>query len=192
MTDFSTYRAAPLVPALTGGLRKLRQTGFVIEETYWGYSVVDTGSPRVSLVLTQLLVMCVGAMCAASAVAQLMLSPIEDILFRSPLIAGCFAFALLLMWFATRGLSSRFEVDTNLSELREVIRNRTGRFTIRARHGFDATGSVYIERTGVSTGQLCLRFRNSTGRLLIATGCTADLERVRDRMGRDMIVNNRS
>ncbi|MCB5197826.1 hypothetical protein LGQ03_01090 [Loktanella sp. TSTF-M6] len=190
MSDLATDRrdVVRIRGWMPGGLMAMSSSGFDVEEAFWGYTISHAGGPRLALVLVQFLVLLTGALCAASGMTLLLLSPVSDIVFRSPLIFGCFAFSLLLMWYATRGLSSRYEIDTHRSELRRVVLNRTGLLTIQARYGFDSIANVYAEAVNDQTSRLYVRFRNGPGRIVVASGKPEDLEPLSVRLRRDMVL----
>ena len=161
--------------------------GFRIEETFWGYRIVPRGIVPCRMVMLQLTALAGGAIFMAAAVSVVMANP-ADILFRLPILLGIGAIGAALLWCATRGALVQFEVDAMQSEVREVVRHRTGRATVLARYGIDCVGGVFIQRCGQTGASLKLRYRNTARTMTIAAGDEADLMRLRDRLGRDLIV----
>ncbi len=167
------------------------RAGYRLEDSHWGYCVVPLGPPPVLLVLTQIAALLSGAVFLAAAVATAVLADPSDLAFRVPVIFVAFALGVGLMWFASRGSQIHIEVDTKTAEVREVIRNRTGACTVMARYGFDSIGSVFLVRPKGHLPTLMLRFKASARQLPVAIGTEADLTKLRDRLGRDLILRSR-
>ena len=163
--------------------------GYRLEESYWGYRVVPLGSAPFGLVVLQSIALIAGASLVAAAGTVGLLAGAADLIFRLPVIVLIGALGLALMWFASRGTQIQIEVDTINGEVREVIRNRTGALTVMARYGFDSIGSVFIARSEGLPPTLVLRYRNTARTMTVANGSEVDLARLRDRMGRDLIVS---
>ena len=162
---------------------------FRIEEAFWGYSIVPQGMPPLGLVVMQLTMMiCGAALVAASGVLMIVAAPAE-ILFRLPAVLVIGALGVALTWCASRGVAIQVEVDTMNGEVREVVRNRTGARTTLTRYGIDCIGGVFIQRREGASRALVLRYRNTARTMTVATGSDAALARLRDRLGRDLIVN---
>jgi hypothetical protein len=163
-------------------------TGFAIQEAYWGYRIIPEGAPPLRLVVMQAAAMLGGAALIAGSVALMFMSRSTDFVFMIPAIMLILAAGTTLMWFASRGTMINIEVDSMAGEVREVVRNRTGGMSVISRYGFDCVGSVFIQRPVAGTATLMLRYRNTARTLAVASGPEADLARLRDRMGRDLIV----
>ena len=161
--------------------------GFRIEETFWGYRIVPNGIVPCRMVMLQVSALIGGAAFLAAAVTVVMANP-ADVLFRLPVLLGIAAIGVALLWCATRGALVQFEVDVLQAEVREVVRHRTGHATVLARYGIDCIGGVFIQRCGQTGASLKLRYRNTSRTMTIAAGDEADLMRLRDRLGRDLIV----
>ncbi|MFZ3582349.1 hypothetical protein ACOI1H_09295 [Loktanella sp. DJP18] len=163
--------------------------GYVLEETYWGYRVVPQGSAPLRMVVLQSAAMIGGATFLAVAVTLLAMTEGADLLFRIPVMIVVSAIGSALMWFASRGTLIQIEVDTMNGEVREVVRNRTGAITVLARYGFDSIGSVFITRPEGGKPSLVLRYFNTARTMTVASGQEPEMARLRDRMGRDLIIN---
>ncbi len=192
MTDIAHFQRG-------GATRRTGQTAepsFWVNETFWGYVVRAEGRPSPVVLATQALSMVVAAGMIVVAFG-LWLSPAtftesSDLLFRGVASGILMATAAVLLWHASRGTKVELQVDLNLAEVREVVNNRAGRATLLGRHGFDAIGGVFIDRSrrrGVST--LCLRYRNTSQMLFVASGDDADLEGLCARLGRDLVLDRR-
>ncbi|SFL02289.1 hypothetical protein SAMN04488004_106116 [Loktanella salsilacus] len=164
-------------------------TGFALQEAYWGYRVTLEGAPPLRLVIMQSIAMLGGAALIAASVALMFASRSTDFVFMIPAIMLILAAGTTLMWFASRGTMINIEVDSMAGEVREVVRNRTGGMSVISRYGFDCVGSVFIQRPTAGTATLMLRYRNTARTLAVASGSESDLARLRDRMGRDLIVS---
>lgn len=176
-------RPARVTPAPRG------RAGYRVEETCWGYRIVPGTGPRPGLVVQQVLAMVAGAACVAAAVVLLSAGFGAGLMLRLPPIAVALAAGGLLMWYASRGSVVQIEIDTRQAEVRAVVTNRTGRATVMGRHGFDSIGSVFILRPAAGQPTLTLRYRRTARQLHVATGPEDDLVRLRDRLGRDLILN---
>jgi len=169
-----------------------KKSHFSIHETYWGYIVQPNGGPRLSIRIQQYVATFIGACFFAAALSIILVPQMAvgaiDYTMRggaAVMLAGVAAFCL---WFATRGSTSELQVDTNLGEVREVIRNRAGASTLLGSYGFDAIGGVYIDRTKGAASELVLRYRNTSQTLHVATGHPLKLENLRDRLGQDLML----
>jgi len=97
------------------------------------------------------------------------------------------------LWYASRGTQTEIHVDTRLAELREVVVNRAGRPTLLSRHGFDAVADVAFDPDGApdaprQTGALVIRNEETSALVQVATGSFEALDRLRQRLGRDLMV----
>jgi len=169
---------------------------FEIDETYWGYIIRSKDGPGLSIVLLQGLAMFFGA-CMLAVAAGLMIVPQMmtgslDLTMRGMAAVFFTAAAVFLLWFGTRGVETELQIDNTLGEVREVLRNRSGKSTLVGRYGFDAIGGVFLDRNaGRLKGEaaLMLRYRNTTQVLPVARGSVAALEALRNRLGQDMILD---
>lgn len=197
MTDISYVRETGNVgnefrtKALQG---RARVQGFRVENTYWGYIIHGDGSANWTMVGLQILAMIVGAACiVASFVLIAVPTVLTDefgLMVRTGSAAVFAMLAIFMIWFASRGTVTEVHVDIHQGEVREALRNRTGRATILGRHGVDAIGGVFLDRTMGRDGEasLVLRYRNTAKTLLIAEGRAAPLEKLKNRLGRDLIL----
>lgn len=192
MSDFPDTHEVSITgtPAATGlnvG-HTVGQGGFRIEEAYWGYSVIKLGPAPVALVALQSVSLVAGAAFVAAGFALLWQAE-GDVIVRAPLAIICAAMGAVLLWYASRGIQSQIEVDTLRGEVREVARSRFGGGSVIASYGFDCIGSVFISRVPGRPPVLSLRYRDTARQLDVACAEEGDLERLRDRLGRDLILN---
>lgn len=189
MSDFTNTHESSIAGAPNVEQRKPHRAGFRLQETYWGYAIVKLGPPPVSLIAMQSISLIGGAGCLAAAFALMWRADHVDMIVRAPLAVVCTALGAMLLWYASRGIQSQIEIDTTRGEVREVARNRLGVSTVIASYGFDCIGSVFISRVAGRRPVLSLRYRNTARRLDVACAEEVDLERLRDRLGRDLIIS---
>ena len=175
-------------PAVTPHRPAARDQGYRIEEAYWGYRIVPVGPQPIRLVVLQTVATISGASFLAAAATLALAAGRHDLLFRGPVMLVLVALGLAMLWFASRGALVQVEVDTINAEVREIVRNRTGAVSVLARYGFDCIGSVFIQRAPETAPTLVLRYRNTARTMIVASGSEATLARLRDRLGRDLIV----
>lgn len=176
-------------------LGRARVQGFRVENTYWGYIIHGDGTRSWTLVGLQATAMILGAACIASCITLLAAPSVIVDQFGLAVRGGSAAvfavIALYMIWFASRGNMTEIHIDVQKGEVREALRNRTGRTTVLGRYGVDAIGGVFLDRSCAKEGQasLMLRYKNTSQTLPIAVGRAAPLERLRDRLGRDLILS---
>ena len=164
-----------------------------VDETYWGYIIKPTTRTPSRVLIGQGAAWFM-AMVFAIAALGLWIMPgaafggdvLTMKLIASIVLAGL---SLMLLNFANRGTQVEIQVDTSLGEVREVVRNRAGRSNLIGRYGFDAIGAVYLDR-GVSQSRLLMAYRNSPETIEVVTGATHELDMLRNRLGRDLIITN--
>lgn len=190
MTDISNTKYVSNV----GNKFTAQRLRFAVDETYWGYIVRPTESPRLTLQIMQAAAMIVGASFAAGSMGLLLLpdflSGSSDFAFRAGAAVVFAGIAAFLLWYATRGTQIEFHVDTSMGEVRETVRNRGGRSSRLGSYGFDAIGGVYIDRSDLNPKRaaLMIRFGNTSQTATVATGTVAQLESLKDRLGQDLII----
>lgn len=193
VSDFESFETASV-----GAVTPITKDGYQIDDTYWGYVVRTIEPPSLTLSVFQGLSWLAGiGFVVATAGLWLMPSSMTgpDVLgMKIGATAVALALSVFCLWFASRGTDSEIQIDTRMGEVREVVRNRTGRSTLVGRYGFDAIGSVFIDagpnadRRTMETGSLVLRYRNTAQTMHVATGTTARLALLRDRIGRDLML----
>ena len=190
MTDVSHSSAARYV----GNEYAAPVPQFSVDETYWGYVIRPQGRPRLFIQVQQYLAAIIGAGFLATAFGMFLVPELTvgtlDIPMRAGsaiIFAGIAAFCL---WFASRGSVSELQIDNNQGEVREVVRNRAGKSSLLGVYGFDAIGGVFIERAQGEQSELVLRYRNTSQKFHVARGHAATLERLRDRLGQDLMLGN--
>lgn len=194
MTDISSAKFGSDV----GNKFAKHRMRFAVEESYWGYVIRSTDSPRITLQILQAAAMIVGASFAAGAIGLVVLPDFlaggTEFAFRAGAAVIFAGIATFLLWYATRGTQVELHVDTSLGEIREVVRNRAGRSTKLGSYGFDAIGGVFIDRSDLNpnNASLLLRFGNTSQTASVATGAVAQLEPLKDRLGQDLIIGEAS
>ena len=190
MTDISHSSAARYV----GKEYAARLPQFSVEETYWGYIVRPDGRPRLSIRLQQWLATLIGAGFMTAALGLILVPQLTvesmDFTMRAAAAIMFAGVAIFCLWFASRGAVAELQIDNNLGEVREVVRNRAGQSTLLGVYGFDAIGGVYIERKQGALSELVLRYRNTSQTLPVACGHALTLERLRDRLGQDLMLGH--
>ncbi len=187
---FETTSVGTVTPEITDG--------YQVDDTYWGYVIRTIDPPSLSLSIVQGLCWMAGiGFVVATLGLWLMPQAVNgsDVMgMKIGATVVTVALAFFCLWFASRGTDSEIQIDTRMGEVREVVRNRTGRSTLVGRYGFDAIGSVFIdagphaERRTMETGSLVLRYRNTAQTMHVATGAMSKLAQLRDRIGRDLML----
>ncbi|NVK06784.1 MAG: hypothetical protein HWD81_04505 [Marivivens sp.] len=167
---------------------------FMLADTYWGYVIRSLEGPSPMVKTLQAVALFVGAVFALAAVGLWLMpsSIVSDgvqvikiglTVFLAVVSAFCFRYA-------TRGAEVELEFDTNVRELREVVRNHAGRPSLIGRYDFKSFSGLFIdrERGEKGHGALMLRYRNSTTLLEVAYGPLPRIEALRDRLGKDLIA----
>ncbi len=170
---------------------------YALEEREWGYVVFPIGEVSPWAVLSQLAAWAAGVAAGVAAAAIWLVPSAVDAmaLARVGLTGALLVTAALLLWFASRGLRPEVEIDLRRREVRQMVRNRAGRPTLVARYGFDRIGGVVLDRSAgrgqyrPSHAALVLRYRNTAQMLPVVYGRASDLMALRDRLGRDLIVD---
>jgi hypothetical protein len=167
---------------------------FEVVDTYWGYVIRSADRSRVGLQAAQFISWSIGL---AAAVASLGLWVIpgsgesgSDLGMRLGLSVVLAGMAVLLLWYASRGADVEVQIDTLKGEVREVIRNRAGKPTLIGRYGFDAIGGAFLDRRYGKAGEaaLKLRYRNTNTLVTVAHGAVAQIEALKDRLGRELLL----
>lgn len=178
----------------TGQTFTTKSAGLSVEDIYWGYIIRSGRRPGTAIMLAQGVSFFFGACLLSAAVGMLLLptSMFDAGLGTMRMGAAVLfaAIALYLLWFASRGSVPELHVDTSTGEIREVIVNRVGRPSTVGCYGFDSIGGIFMEEdteTGMAT--LILRYRNTAQTVFVAEGTVAQLIPLRDRLGRDLMVD---
>ena len=191
MTDISNVPSGFTIDAELGK----KKIHFHVDETYWGYIIRKGASGATPMMILQGLSMFLGASFAAAALGLILvpdaLMGSIDMVMRGGAAVVFGAIAAYLLWFASRGTQSELQIDNSLGEVREVVRNRAGRSTLIGRYGYDVIGGVFLDRTASKTVDpvLMLRYRNTAQTLPVATAPEAELETLRNRLGRDLMID---
>lgn len=181
------------VAGIQDGLAK--PSSFVVEDIYWGYIIRSGLGPSLGVALAQAVCFFFGV-CLLTAAAGLLVLPalffdgdLSTMRIGSAALFG--AFAVYLLWFASRGTQAEVHVDTSVGEVREVICNRAGNPTTVGCFGFDTIGGVYLDQSeNGKTAVLSLRYRNTSQTVTVAEGSEAQLISLRDRLANDLMVTS--
>lgn len=171
----------------------LPRDGFCTEETHWGYIVRSTNDTGHSMIFTQSLSLIAGAALLAAALGMWiipgMLFSVDALMMRLFSTIVFVAASAMLLWYASRGTISEIQIDNARGEIREVIRNHTGRMSLLACYSFDSIGKVVLEPSAKNgPASLVLLYRNSSESVEVATGREGALSTLHDRISRDVIV----
>ncbi|MEL6572297.1 MAG: hypothetical protein AAFQ64_11590 [Pseudomonadota bacterium] len=168
---------------------------YKVEETHWGYIVRATETLGRGVAIAQSVSRLLGCAFLAAAIGLWLLPSMlfgADAMFMRFFATIVFvSLATLLLWYATRGGQSEIQIDLSRGEIREVVRNRTNKQILFGSYGFDSVGAVELA-PGINPAEmdLVLRYRNTGGCLIMASGREADLSLLRDRLSRDVIVGS--
>lgn len=173
--------------------RSVANPPFSVVDTDWGYIVRPDPRPSLGIVLAQALSFLVGAGLLTAAIGTVLFAPEMFTGDLGPMRIGAAvlfgAGAIYLLWFASRGTQPELHVDTSVGEIREVIQNRIGWPTTVGCYGFDAIGGVFMDQNPTNdNATLTLRYRNTAQTLCVAEGRDAQLVALRDRLGRDLMI----
>lgn len=163
------------------------------EETHWGYIVSATAGLGKSLRIAQGISMVLGAIFLAI-VISLWLWPaltigVDALLMRYFATVFFGGLAALFLWYASRGSRSEIHIDLSRGEVRDVIRNKTGKLTLLGSYGFDTVEDVVIEPSAASDEvDLVLRYATSVGSLVVASGRPRDLAALQARICKDVVI----
>jgi len=169
-----------------------------IQNTFWGYIIVSNEKMGIGPRIAQSMSWVFGGALTIAAIGMFVLPSAltGDGAFGLKLASSTLmaAMAALLFWYVSRGQMSEIQVDTRLGEIREVIRNRAGRPTIIGRYGFDSISNVFLDRSigGSDRAALVLRYRNTAALVQVALGGIRELEQIKDRLGRDLMISSRN
>ncbi len=174
-----------------------KPSSFVVEDIYWGYMIRSGRGPSLGVALAQAVCFFFGVCLLTAAVGILILptlffdGDLSSMRVGSAVLFG--AFAMYLLWFASRGTQSEVHVDTSVGEIREVICNRAGKPTTVGAYGFDTIGGVHLEPAkDIGTATLSLRYRNTSQTVCVAEGTEAQLIGLRDRLAHDLMVSTKT
>ncbi len=163
-----------------------------LSEAKWGYSITPGSSGKISQLLATLLGRIVGAsFLGVAAVLWVMPdSMLGPDVFGMKLIATLL-FSIVgsyLVWAARGGLQPEIQVDLIKREVRRGHRSLRGEFVVASRLGFEEVGSVFLQRVHEvgRPSRLFLRVGHSDTALEIARGAMLPLERLRDRLAREL------
>ncbi len=113
-----------------------------------------------------------------------------DLMSFKSLVSGLLiAAGSLLLWFWSQGTAYEVQIDSDRSEVREVLRDRKQKMYVLRRYGFEDIGGVFLTREGHPRGfsSLMLRYRNTTQGVIIATDKDDRLHGLRDELAKDIL-----
>lgn len=164
-----------------------------IEDKSWGYIIRPRDGLSLTVLAAQIMAGLLGLGATLAAVTMWLVPGLVlagDLLVMKALAsAGLVGLAALCLWYATRGTTVALEIDTHRGEVREVVRDHTGRSSILSRIGFDAVSDLRLEPG--ANGQLRLIMACHGRRMPVAAGPGASLSDLRARLGGDLMVIGR-
>tara|TARA_R110002051_G_scaffold14460_4_gene46829 strand:- start:3458 stop:4078 length:621 start_codon:yes stop_codon:yes gene_type:complete len=189
MTDTSVYHSE--------NAKKKRSfnsdVGPLVQESYWGYSVQNTTNVPLFFHVFQGVAFFVGAAFLA-AIAGLWIIPSaafqsDSMTLRLGLSVFFGALAWFMITYANRAVATEVQVDCNLCEVREVLKNRVGKSTLVGQFGFDSFSGITIDRSSGDKDhvRLVLNSHDPVQHVLVATGSEARVGVLYGRMTRDLI-----
>lgn len=188
-----------MTSSLTGSPAKAVQDPVInpykVEETHWGYIVRATETLGRGVAIAQSVSRLLGCAFLAAALGLWLLPSMlfgADAMFMRAFATIVFvSMATLLLWYASRGGQSEIQIDLSRGEIREVIRNNTNKQILIGSYGFDSIEGVELAQgLNPTEKDLLLRYRNTGGCLVVASGREADLSLLRDRLSRDVVVGS--
>ena len=167
------------------------------DETFWGYIIRDSSHQKsLSIIIRSLAKFAAGAMLLA--VAGLWILPgaensVAVLPFKLGLSVLISFIAIMLFWFSSHDKKYEVQVDLGKLELREALRGKKGNVRVFSKILFEHIEAVYIERASISSrkSRLMLRLVKSGQVIEIARDYEAFLPPVRERLGRDILGQNK-
>lgn len=190
MTDVVVATLAKIV----GNRLKASSPSFRVIDSNKGYIVEGDGVKNVTMAMLQGIARIFGACFLAVAIGVLAFATIGQDIIDMTLRGGAAVIsagiAIYFLWFSSRGSHPEIQIDLKNTEVRQAIRNKTGRTSILSRFKFDEIGGVFIDRSFGGDGEalLVLRYKNTPQTMSVAQGSLSDLEALRDRIGKDLMV----
>lgn len=166
-------------------------TGPILTENYWGFTVRNTANVSSGVLLLQLAAYLFGAAFAAAAlglwaVPSAFLS-LDAIGMRIGL-SGLFAtLSFLLIGYANQGRTVELQFDQNLGEIRAVMPLRGGASRLVAQYGFDSFGEMTITRCAEDQVALTLKPTGHGALLVVAQGTEPQIGALYARLDRDLL-----
>ena len=190
MTDISSFQATsiPNIDVFQAN------AGPVLTETYWGFTVRNTANVQTWVILLQFIAFLFGAAFFA-AVFGLWALPSsiiqsDTIGMRVGLSAVFAVIGYLLINYANHGRVVEFQIDQNLGEIREVVRNRSGTSRLIGQYGFDAFCDMAITPCGPEKVALVLKQTGTANALVITQGTEPQIGTLYARLDRDLLRAN--
>ena len=190
MTDISSFQATsiPNIDVFQAN------AGPVLTETYWGFTVRNTANVQTWVILLQFIAFLFGAAFFA-AVFGLWALPSsiiqsDTIGMRVGLSAVFAVIGYLLINYANHGRVVEFQIDQNLGEIREVVRNRSGTSRLIGQYGFDAFCDMAITPCGPEKVALVLKQTGTANALVITQGSEPQIGTLYARLDRDLLRAN--
>lgn len=162
-------------------------------ETYWGYIIRSQTRERSATILLQWLSAILGVSLIIAALGLWVLpgsSMSQDVLgFKLGLTMMFVACGMALIWFASHGTSYEVQLDLSRRELREALRNKSGKARVQNRLKFEDIDAVFIDRAA-GEGQkarLMVRMADCYRAIEIAKDYEENLTHLQGRLGRDIL-----
>ena len=168
-----------------------------VEDTYWGYLIRSHKGESFGFIMLQSASLVLGMVCLVMALGVVTLTPLMFGValtpFRMAVVALLGVVAAYLLWFASRGTRTEIHIDTSISEIHEVIRNRAGRPTILGTHDFAKITEILIHRDDANgTALLVLQGDETVLSICIAMASAPRLDVLHDRLARDVMSDPRA
>tara|TARA_B110000091_G_scaffold149391_1_gene159074 strand:- start:56 stop:427 length:372 start_codon:yes stop_codon:yes gene_type:complete len=96
----------------------------------------------------------------------------------------------LLINYANHGRVVEFQIDQNLGEIREVVRNRSRTSRLIGQYGFDAFCDMAITPCGPEKVALLLKQSGTANALVITQGTEPQIGTLYARLDRDLLRTN--
>lgn len=160
-----------------------------VSETGWGYIIRNeraiSGDRRLMTLTAGFL-----AISFAIAAAAIWMAPLHvfsgDVLIQKASGSSLMVIiALLLSRLANADPVVEIQVDCRRGELREVVRRTGDRPRLIGRTAFADIGGLFFDRAGC--GRLVARYRNTAHLITVCEGQGPTMERIRDRLARDVM-----
>ncbi|MDP5086422.1 MAG: hypothetical protein NWQ23_13455 [Yoonia sp.] len=169
-----------------------RNSGFAVEDAFWGYKIRSGQTVPLSVLLGQALSFFFGV-CFLTACIGILVLPtlffdggLGVVRLGAVVLLG--AAAAYLLWFASRGTLAEVHVDTSTGEIQEVICNRAGKPTAVGFYDFKEISGVFlVSNSETGLWELLMRHSPSLPPILVAEGTEAQLIPLRDRLARDLL-----
>lgn len=194
MTDTSVYQSLGRKESAAFS----PNNGPIVEESYWGFSVLGTTRGLVSHYISQGVALFFGAAFLAAMIGLWILPGAavqsDSLTMRLGLTAFFGIISWILINFANRGVVSEIQIDCNLCEVREVLKNRVGKSTLVGQFSFDSFDGITIDRSSGDKEDVALSLNSvdPAKHIHIARGSEAQIGVLYGRLTRDLMLEQPS